>query len=372
MQHLVLVGAGHAHVEVLRAFGRRPEPGLRITVITREPASPYSGMLPGVVAGRYARAEAEIDISRLARFAGAELIIDEVTGLDPKRHLVMRHHGDAIGYDIVSLDIGSRPNTNGIPGAPDHTIPVKPIGAFLAKFEALRARLVASQSTRIALVGGGAGGVELILAIEQRLREPGGPNLSFTLVTGGTDILPGFPHVFRQRALRALANRRIAVRCNAKVIAVAQGTLTFENGPHLEADEILWTTEASAPSWLANTGLTLDDRGFVTVDATLQAQDGVFAAGDVISFRPRPLPRSGVSAVRAGPVLAENLRAALRGKPLQQWKPQRNWLVILSTADGSAIATRNGFTVSGRWVSSWKERIDRRFMLRFKYPDHAP
>ena len=170
VKDVVLVGAGHAHVAVLRSFGMEPIPGVRLTLITREVDTPYSGMLPGHVAGHYAADDILIDTGPLARFAGARLFQDEALGLDTAGRRVICRDRPPVPYDVVSLDIGSRPNTGSVPGAAGHAIPVKPIDGFLARFEALRGRVLGGRSRRLVLVGAGAGGVELLLAAERRLR----------------------------------------------------------------------------------------------------------------------------------------------------------------------------------------------------------
>jgi selenide,water dikinase len=374
VKDVVLVGAGHAHVQVLRRFGMRPLEGVRFTLITRELHTPYSGMLPGLVAGRYEFDEAHIDTGPLARFGAARLYADEVVGLDLASRQVLCRHRPPVPYDLLSINIGSRPNTGDVPGAEAHAIPVKPIDGFLARFAALKARVLAGRSRHVLLVGGGAGGVELLLSAERRLRREldaaGGDSaaLRFTLVAGADGLLPRFPGAFRARFKAVLAERGIALAEGARVTAVEAGAVVLgDGGTRLAADEILWTTEAAPARWLADTGLALDARGFIRVDAELRAigHDDVFAAGDTIAFDPEPIPRSGVYSVRAGPVLADNIRAALTGRRLRLYRPQRDALYIVATGEPYAIATRNGITVEGAWVWRWKDWIDRRFMRRF-------
>jgi selenide,water dikinase len=371
VKDVVLIGAGHAHVAVLRRFGMRPLPGVRLTLITREVHTPYSGMLPGFVAGHYTFDEAHIDTGPLARFAGARLYQDEAVGLDLAARRVVCQDRPPVPYDLLSLDIGSRPNTDSVPGAAEHAIPVKPIGGFLERFEALRARVIAGQSRHILLVGGGAGGVELLLSVEWRLRrEAPGRELRFTLVTGSPDLMPAFPPAVRARFRAIFVARGIALECGLRVTRVEAGVVIAQAAAgerRIAADEILWTTEAGAASWLATTGLALDPRGFLRVDAMLRAtgREDVFAAGDTVAFDPAPIPRSGVYAVRAGPVLAANLRATLVGRRLRAYRPQRDALYIVSTGDAWAVATRNGLTAAGGWAWRLKDRIDRRFMDRY-------
>jgi len=368
VKDVLLVGAGHAHVAVLRRFGMAPLPGVRLTLLTREVDTPYSGMLPGVVAGHYTFDDAHVDAGRLARFAGARLYPDEAVGIDLAARRVLCRGRPPVPYDLLSLDTGSRPNTGDVPGAAEHAIPVKPIDGFLARFAGVRARARAGQSRHVLLVGGGAGGVELLLSVEHRLRQEA-KDLRFTLVTGSADILPGFPPAFRARFRATLAKRGIAVQASIRVAAVEPGGILLANGARLAADEILWVTEAAPASWLAETGLPLDGQGFLSVDATLRAADGVFAAGDMIAF-PGAIPRSGVYAVRAGPVLADNLRATLTGRPLRPYRPQANALAIVSTGQPHAILTRNGVSFEGGWAWRLKDRIDRRWMA--KYNDLPP
>jgi selenide,water dikinase len=374
VKDVVLVGAGHAHVTVLRAFGMRPIPGVRFTLITREVHTPYSGMLPGLIAGLYDFDEAHIDTGPLSRFAGARLYQDEVIGIDVEAQRVICRNRPPVFYDLVSLNPGSTPNTARVPGAREHAIPVKPIAGFLERFEALKRRVLARKGdVRIVLVGGGAGGVELLLSIERRLTHEltqsglDAKKVSYVLVTESADILPTFPKAFRARFREVLRHRHIPVLAGAAVTRVEAGRLCLDGGATVAADEMLWTTQAAPPRWFADTRLSLDASGFLQVDADLRAigQNNVFGAGDVIAFCPRALPKSGVYAVRAGPVLADNIRRALTGRALPPFRPQRDALYLVSTGERYAIGARNGISFAGAWVWRWKDFIDRRFMRRF-------
>jgi selenide, water dikinase len=382
LKDVVLVGAGHSHVTVLRMFGMKPIPGVRLTLISREVHTPYSGMLPGLIAGHYGFDDAHIDTGPLARFAGARLYQAEAVDLDlAGRHVICRRR-PPVPYDLLSLNIGSTPNTADVPGASEHAIPVKPIDGFLRRFEALQARVLARKGrTAVALVGAGAGGVELLLAVEHRLRQEvtragfAAGGLSFVLVSGVPDILPSFPGAFRARFHAILAARGIAVITGAPVTRVEAGRLMLAGYGPLAADEILWTTQAAPARWLAKAGLPLDARGFLRVDQTLRVvgRDDIFAAGDTIAFSGHELPKSGVYAVRAGPALAENIRRTLTGRALRRFRPQREALYLISTGGRHAVGTRNGLVVEGDWVWRWKDWIDRRFMRKFnELPEMTP
>lgn len=374
LKDVVLVGAGHSHVAVLRKFGMKPVPGVRFTLISREVHTPYSGMLPGLVAGSYSVDEAHIDTGPLTRFAGARLYQDEVVDLDLAGRRAICRGRPPVPYDLLSLNIGSTPNTADVPGASEHAIPVKPIDGFLSRFDALVARVRARKGrTRVALVGAGAGGVELLLSLERRLRrevtraglDAGG--LSFVLISGAPEILPNFPAAFQARFHSIFATRSIGVFTGAAVTRVEAGRLLLDGHAPIEAEEILWTTQAAPARWLAKSGLPLDQRGFLRVDDALRVvgHDEVFAAGDTIAFPGRDLPKSGVYAVRAGPVLADNLRRRLTGRPLRPFRPQREALYLVSTGERCAVGTRNGLVFAGAWVWRWKDWIDRRFMRKF-------
>ncbi len=359
---LVLVGCGHAHLAVLRRFGMRPMPGVRLTLVTPEVEVPYSGMLPGVVEGLYAPDEALVDAWRLARFAGARLFPGEATGLDAPRRLLHVRGRPPVPYDVLSLNLGVATDLPSVPGAAGRAVPVRPLGGLLAAVEAALERLRAVPGGRLAVVGAGAGGVELLLALERRLRGAAG----LLLVPGAGGVLPGFPERLRRRVLALLRERGVAV-AGSPAAAVLAGALRLADGTTERADEVLWAAGAAPPAWLRETGLPLDDAGFLRVDACLRAEGGaeVFAAGDAAAFGPRALPRSGVYAVRAGPVLARNLRRALLGRPLVPFRPQRRALALLSLGGGRAIGARGGLVVEGAAVWRWKRRLDRRFVARF-------
>ncbi len=374
IKDVVLVGAGHAHVGVLRMMGMNPIPGVRFTLITREVDTPYSGMLPGMIAGHYTTDEAHIDTGPLARFAGARLYNSEVTGLDLASKRVICRDRPPVPYDILSINIGSTPGARDVPGAAEHAVPVKPIDGFLPRFEAARDRVMKAKGrARIGVVGGGAGGVELLLALHHRLMRDvtsagyDAAGLSFVLVTSSPDLLPTLPAETRGRFAKLMVERGIVVRTNARVTAVHDKAVEIAGGERIGIDEIFWTTRAAAAPWLRETGLALDDKGFVRVGRTLQSAShpDVFAVGDVAAIEGVDIPKSGVYAVRSAKPLATNIRKLIGGEPLIKHKPQSEALYLISTGGTHAIGTRNGITFEGPWVWRLKDWIDRRFMDRF-------
>ncbi len=373
-QDLVLVGGGHAHVHVLKSFGMRPMPGVRVTLVAREVETPYSGMLPGWVAGHYAFDECHVDLGRLARFAGARLIHDAAVGLDRSKCQLLTRAHPPIRYDLLSLDIGSTPRAHEVPGAAEHAIAVKPIAQFAARWEALLARARRMPSLRLAIVGGGAGGVELALAAQHRLADFGVRHLEVTLVNAGR-LLSSHNRRVRHLLERECARRGIVVVTGSAVVRVEPGLLVCADGREIEFDEALWVTEAGAAPWLAETGLKLTADGFVAIDETLRSPSDpqTFAVGDVATMIDHPREKAGVYAVRQGPPLAANLRRALAGRQLRRAVPQRRGLALIGTGDRHAVASRGPFAGCG---ASWwrlKDWIDRRWMRKYReLPEMLP
>ena len=187
------------------------------------------------------------------------------------------------------------------------------------------------------------------------------------MIAADERILPGFPKRFSERFETILKERGIEVIRNAPASGVRYGAVKISGLGSRPADEVLWVTQARAPDWLKTTGLPLDENGFLLVDRYLRAEgmNDIFGAGDVIAFGPRALPKSGVYAVRAGAILADNLRRILAGRNLKPFRPQREAMYLISTGERYAIGTRNGFVFGGSWVWRWKDWIDRRFMGKF-------
>lgn len=367
MKRLLLLGGGHSHVEVLRRFGLQARNDARIILISPDRYTPYSGMLPGFIAGHYGFHDCHIDLERVSGFAGAQFLQARAAGVDPARRMVLMAGGSALQYDIVSIDIGSVPSTSGIPGAAENTIAVKPAGNFLRAWNGL-AGAAAHATQRIAVVGGGAAGVEILLSMQYRLAQtaPAGM-LRFLLVTDADRLLPGHAPAARTVFERVLRARNVNIHYRSRVARVEPGALVTADDQHIAADAIVWAAGAGAPPSLRNTGLVLDAAGFIAINAQLQsiAHPDVFAAGDCATIQGSHHPKSGVYAVRQGPLLAANLQRALAGKPLRTYRPQSRALALISTGDQFAVASYGSFALSGKWIWCWKDRIDRRFMAKY-------
>ena len=375
LRDIVLVGGGHSHVGVLKSFGMKPIPGVRLTLICTDMHTPYSGMLPGYVAGHYDYDTVHIDLSRLAVFAGARLYRDEVIAIDRASQKVLCRNRPPVPYDQLSINIGSTPQLAQVPGAADFAVAVKPIQRFNDRWLLLLDRVQKSTGkTTIAVVGAGAGGVELLLAMQCRLRGElralgrNPDDLTFHLFTNVPDILPTHNAGVRRRFDSVLAERGVIVHRGAEVTQVLANRLQTAAGETFDADEIIWVTRAGGAPWLQKTGLELDAEGFIKVTDTLQSvtDPNIFAAGDIACMVNYKLEKAGVFAVRQGPPLTENLRRAVEGATLAPYRPQPTWLALISTGDKYAVASRGWLGFAGAWVWTWKDWIDRRFMAKFQ------
>ena len=369
MRDLVLIGGGHAHVHVLKQFGERPLRDARVTLVGRDVETPYSGMIPGFVAGHYSFEECHIDLAKLCGRSGARLVHAEATGIDRAQRQVLLKDQPAVPYDLLSIDVGSAPNVGAIAGAEQWAIPVKPIAELGRRWLAFSERMKSWRGPlNVVVIGGGAGGVELALAIDHRLREIAkAASLQVTLATKD-EILAGQAEAARRR-LRAIFRRRgIRLLEHAGAQRIERGAVELEDGHWQQADAVFVVTEASAAPWFADTGLPLDEKGFLAVDDTLAStgDDRIFAAGDCATAMNHRRPKAGVFAVRQGPPLADNLRRVLGGEAARPFIPQRRYLSLLGTGDGRAVATRGRWAIEGRWVWWWKDHIDRKWMRMYR------
>jgi len=365
VQDLVLIGGGHAHALVLRMWGMNPLPGARITVINPGPAAPYTGMLPGLIAGHYTRDEIMIDLIRLARFAGARIILDRATGIDPTTRQIHLANAPPLPYDIASIDIGISSDLPTIPGSTTHGIAAKPLGHYAEQWQAFVAKNLPAPT--LTIIGAGIGGVELALASAHRLRTLGAQP-QITLIDR-SNSLPNIGANARTTLLRHAAAASITIHKNTTATEIGSHSVTLSTGETIPSDFTLSVAGARPADWLAACGLTTH-QGYLEISPTLQTSDPkIFAAGDCAHMAYAPRPKAGVFAVRQSPILHHNLRAALSGTKFRQYHPQKDYLKLVSTGGKGAIADKLAFRGGGQWLWHLKDRIDRKFMAKFTdYP----
>ena len=367
MKRLVLLGGGHAHVRVLADLADQPLDGWEVHLVSPYRRQIYSGMLPGWIAGHYPIEDCAIALDRLAGRAGITSHETSAIALDMSTQAVHCASGTALPFDLLSIDTGPMPALDALPGAAQHALAVRPIERFIAAWPNLADHIgQASGRFELALLGGGAAGVELAFAIQHRACREGWRALHLALVGSDALPLPGMPHATRLSVMALLAERGIAWHGGHRATGLDAHRLHLENAQALDFDACLVTTGAAAPGWPAASGLATDERGFIRVTPELQcpSHPQVFAAGDVAAYAD-PCPKSGVYAVRAGPALSRNLRAYCEGRPRTPWRPQPRALYLISSGNRHAWATRGGWSASGTWVWHWKDWIDRRFVRRY-------
>lgn len=367
-QHLVLVGGGHAHLQVLRQLAMHPLRGLRVTLISQEIETAYSGMLPGYIAGHYAWEDMHIDLMPLCAQAGVNFIHDTVTGLDAPSHKLQLADRPDMAFDILSINIGS---SNKIlkKNEKNNQISIRPIRQFLAYLDKLSARARQSDPMDIAIIGGGAGGIEVALALRNRLQnEVAGEPPRMRVVSASSDCLPNHHPNVQFAALAQVERAGIEWVPDFKVVSVKDNSLQAEDGRQLGSTHIIWATGATAQPWVAQSGLPVDDQGFILVDEHLACVGvpRIFAVGDIATMARSPRPKAGVFAVRQGQILRQNLYRRLLGQPLLVFEPQKHFLSILALGKKSALANRDRFCLRGGWVWHWKDWLDRRFVNSFR------
>jgi len=365
---IVLVGGGHSHAIALRMFGMKPLKGVRLTLISEGSDSPYSGMLPGYVAGYYLREQCHIDLRSLSQFAGAQFYQDQVVGIDLVNQRVICANRPPVAFDYLCLDIGSIPQK--LDSNNSKSITAKPISKFLAHWQQFLTDLAkqSPENLAIAIAGGGVGGVELAISIHQRFIDfiPN-TRLDFHLFHKGEELLTGHNSQVRRLVAKELERRKIQVHLKEEVIGLEQGFVQCYSGKTWECDRLFWVTQATAPDWLSSSGLAVDEDGFVLIKNTLQSisHAQVFATGDIATNTQHPRPKAGVFAVRQGKPLFQNLQKIVSQLPLKEYIPQKKFLSLIGTANGEAIASKGIFGWRSPVMWWWKDRIDRQFMAKF-------
>ncbi len=362
---LVLIGGGHAHALVLKAWGMNPLPGARLTLINPGPTAPYTGMLPGYIAGHYRRDELEIDLVRLCRHAGARLIMDRSLDINQSRHEIILGSRGPVGYDIASINVGITAGLN-VPGFSTYGISAKPLNAYADRWNIFKSQVVKGYTTPdVVVIGGGVAGCELAMAMAYALQAKGiSPRV--TVIELGSQI-SGVGSKVQHQILMAMANLGIVIKTGLKVVGVTENQVLLDGHQPIAATLCVGAAGGVAQDWITQTNLPQKD-GFIKVSSDLGVvgDDALFAVGDCALMANGLLPKAGVFAVRAAPILHHNMRATLTGRKRNHWKPQKKYLKLISVGEKSAIAEKMGVAIAGRLMWLWKNKIDRAFMKRLR------
>jgi len=375
-QEIVLIGAGHAHLQIVQWWRKRPLPGVRMTLVSAFDRAAYSGMLAGVIAGRFEPEEMLIDLPRLCERSDVQLIVDRAIRLDPATRTIELAHQPALTFDVASINIGSVPGQERLWQSHRMLLSVKPMATFWQRFQTRQQELLTQwreaelpKRLQFVVVGAGAAGIELALCLEERIHNDDLP-IDVHLVDAASEVWRSASPGAIRRTRKLLKYRGVDLHLEQRVVDCDEegpSALVFEDGSRLRCDLAIWTTAAAPPAVLQGFAVPRSEGGFVLVDRTLRTTGEVpiFAAGDTAEF-PVPIPKAGVYSVRQGPILWHNLRAILTGKPLQTYNPQRGFLALLACGDGTAILDYKGWSIRSGWAWGLKCWIDRAFVRRFR------
>lgn len=360
LKSVVLVGGGHAHALVMNGLKAAPLKDAHVTVINPGKTAPYSGMLPGFVAGHYGRDELDIDLAALSQKVGATLIDGKAVGLDPARKVVLLEDGTELTYDVASIDVGITSRMDALPGFVEHGIPAKPLGTFSRKWDAFR---YTDGDKHVAIIGGGIAGAELAMAMAFALRADTS-QVTVKLLDRSEILSTNRPQT-QARVRRELAANNVEVLEGVDVVEITPDGVTLADGTTIAANFVVGAAGATPHDWVKECGLDMTD-GFINVNRALETSaSGVFAVGDCAHMTFDPRPKAGVYAVRQAPVLLENLRKALVGEALKNYDPQSDYLKLVSLGGKRAFGEKMGVGVAGHLVWRLKDRIDQSFMNQF-------
>jgi len=366
MKRLVLVGGGHAHLSVLEKLAHVAIAGTEVVLITPNRYQNYSGMLPGWIAGHYTREQSRVDLQPLVRASGVRMIEAHVTAMSAETRTLTLEDGQQVTYDLLSLDVGSETQTEGLSPLGVRLLPVKPLDDFFAQWPEIQKKAINQKDYALVVIGGGAAGVELAFAAQFALKRAGAQE-HVTLVVSSDGMLKGHHDSVRRRV--QAYTRKVGIVLYQQAATGMIDGLQFSDGHRIYADQVIAATGAKPLSWLRQSGLSLNEQGYILVDAChrTQSHPEVFAVGDTCARTDVHMARSGVHAVKAGPVLAENLYTVLAGSAaqLKDYQPRKSSLYLLACGPQYAIASWGLISFEGRWVWRLKDWIDRRFIKRF-------
>lgn len=367
---IVLLGGGHSHVVALLKLAKTIKNGQifnkELILVSDQTHSPYSGMLPGVIAGHYQADEAFINLAHFCKKLGVRFITASVGEVDTENQQLILDNGSTIDYGLLSINIGARTNIDAIDGASISGVTVKPIDQLLAAIEQFTSSLSADDNKTLSVVGGGVASIEVILALVYRFKQF--PNLKFRLISQSPTLLEEHNPSVRKTIQNILRKANIELISDTKIMSITDDQLITEQNTIENNNFIIWCNGVVGHEFFNNTNIDVNPLGFINVNAHLQSHShpNIFASGDCSNFTPSPLAKSGVYAVRSGDIIADNIINKLCNKPLREFTPQKQFLCLISTGRQYAVASKGGFSISGRWVWKWKNLIDQRFVQQFR------
>lgn len=372
MKHLVFVGGGHSHAIALKEWGKKKLAGVKVTLISNVKDAPYSGMLPGLIAGYYSYEATHINLEKLAQFAEIDLMIEEVINIDPEQRQVICQSGAIIKFDVLAIDIGITPQDTQIKGAKLYAIPAKPVPYLLEKWQEIINSCQENPSAPITIniIGAGAGGVELSLNMHQRLSRILAPEkLTINLIHRGSKILSHQNQRASNLLTHILKQKKINLYLETEIAEVQPQQVISKSGKKFNYNYTFLVTNAQPAVWLKNSQIITDQQGFIITKNTLQTINHpyIFATGDIANIHNFPCPKAGVFAVKQGKPLFKNILNYLSDQPLINYIPQQKYLNIIGTGEKNAVAIWDGIICRSPLLWNLKEWLDFNFMNQFKF-----
>ena len=363
---LVLIGGGHSQITVLKKFGMKQVPGLKITLINKNSTASYSGMIPGYIAGTYCKDETQINLLNLCKFANARLITDDVTGIDILTKEIYLSNRSPVYYDTLSINSGGEPDINEIKGAKKYCIPIKPISNLIQVFDKIKNKIKGINKVSMAVVGGGAGGVEIALSLKKFLDLENKIEKNITLISKTNYLVSKSSVLTHRNALSLLQENNINVILGDEVIEFQKNGLKTKNSKNIKSEFNFLVTSISAPKWISQTRLKTTEKGFIEVNKYLQSNNtNIFASGDISSIKNYNLSKAGVYAVKQGPILYKNLRSKILKSRFSSYKPQKYYLSLIGDGQKEAIASWGPISFRSKWAWKLKRYIDEKFIKKY-------
>jgi selenide,water dikinase len=368
-RRLVLVGAGPAHLYVMRELARRPIADVDVVLVVPD-ESYHAPMAAGYLAGQYEAVDFRFDLDAIARGARVRVVRGTIERIAVEERAVLAS-GERIPFDVCSFDLEVEPELHDVPGAAEHALAVRPAERVIELRRRLDALVAgAIRPVSVVIVGGGPRGVETALVVRHRLGADSAHRVS--LVEREPEVLPQFEPPMRQLAAEVLRSRGVAVALGGRVASVTAHAVALHNGATIPADLVAWTCRGVEPELITRSGLPHDEEGRLLVDRSMQSVDGapIWGAGEAVTIQQFPDRDRGAGyAVREAPALDRSLRAALgQGRPAR-YRPQHASLAVLNTGGGWALIRWKGIHRHSRWAWRLKDMMDRRFMRRFRGSD---
>lgn len=348
-KHLVLVGAGRTHLQVLKGLARQMSSDMAVTFVTPSPHYTEAVLLPAHLGGRHSLDALRLPLDELLAASGVQAVLAQVLALDPVNRQVQLSNGQLLAYDVLSVDAEPVQEREAVearmPGARAHAMFLRPLDGFVQLWPQLL-ELARQRPLQLAVLVDDRFGLELALAIAHALDSPHASRV--TLVNTRPGLFESLPLAL-QRRLRGHFQRLGLTVLHDRCVGIDAQTVHLASGARLQCDAPLLACAGTVPHWLSNCGLGCDDTGQLQLNARLQSDSHrqVFVV-------PPDAP------LEAGPALEANLRTALGGGSFKTVPRQRPRLQVFDCGQGQAIATWGPLSLEGHEVWNWKDRRERR------------